>query len=122
MNITLSDFIKEAMTAIVHGIKEGQKDASVGDHIAPLIQGRRRNEQGNFHLKGDPKSQATIVQFDVQVTTAQGEGGKGHGKAKFWVLYVVEAEVGATGSMKSTSSRSHRLKFAVPVKLPKRGA
>jgi hypothetical protein len=62
--IELSEFIAEAVTSIVRGIQQGQA-SDVGDHIAPLIQGEKRNEYGNFHLKDDPSNQATIVQFDV---------------------------------------------------------
>ena len=66
--IELNDFIAEALTSIVKGIQQGQK-SDVGDHIAPLIQGEKRNEYGNFHLKDDQSNRATIVQIDVQVAT-----------------------------------------------------
>ncbi len=58
--IELSDFIAEALASIVQGIRNGQK-SEVGDHIAPLIQGKDRNAHGNFHLKDDKSNQATPI-------------------------------------------------------------
>ena len=37
--LELSDFIAEALTSIVKGIQRGQA-SDIGDHIAPLIQGK----------------------------------------------------------------------------------
>ena len=99
--IELSAFISEAVTSIVRGIQLGQK-ADVGDHIAPLIQGEKRNEYGNFHLKGDTANQATIVQFDVQVTTEKSAEGGPAGKGKFQ-LFVVDLEIGATAKVASNT-------------------
>ena len=46
--IELDDFICEAVTSIIRGIKKGQ-ESDVGEYIAPLIQGKQRNNYGNFH-------------------------------------------------------------------------
>lgn len=116
--VELDDFIAEAMTAIVHGIQKGQ-ESDVGDHIAPLIQGTKRNDYGNFHLKADRSNQATIVQFDVQVATEFQAEGTGSGKASF-KLYVVDLEIGAGGGTATKSSNLHRLQFAIPIKIPLR--
>lgn len=114
----LDDFISSALTAIVWGIKKGQS-TDVGDHIAPLIQGKQRNERGNFHLKDDDSNQATIVEFDVQVTsgTESKIGGTGQGKFK---LFVVEAKAGGGGEQSEKISHVHRLQFAIPIKIPTR--
>jgi hypothetical protein len=117
--IALDDFIAQALTSIVQGIKKGQA-SDVGDHIAPLIQGHSRNEHGNFHLKDDTSNQATIVQFDVQVATEAQREGEVAGKGSF-KLYVVNVELGGGGNLSTKSSNLHRLQFAVPVKLPLRG-
>ena len=103
--IPLEDFIAQALTSIVHGIKKGQA-SDVGDHIAPLIQGESRNEHGNFHLKGDPSNQATIVQFDVQVATEGQQEGGGTAKGSF-KLYVVNVELGGGGKATTKSSNLH---------------
>lgn len=115
--IELDDFIAEALISIVQGIKKGQESA-VGDHIAPLIQGKNRNAHGNFHLKGDDSNQATIVQFDVQVATEENKAGEGGAKGKFR-LFVVDAELGASASLSTKDSNLHRLQFAIPVVIPK---
>jgi hypothetical protein len=116
--IELDDFIAEALTSIVQGIRKGQESA-VGDHIAPLIKGKDRNAHGNFHLKGDDSNQATIVQFDVQVATELNKtaGGSAKGKVR---LFVVNAELGGEGNFATKASNLHRLQFAIPVKIPKR--
>ncbi len=119
--VELDEFIAEAMTSIVRGIKRGQNDTDVGGHIAPLIQGGKRNEHGNFHLKGDESNQATIVQFDVQVATEVQSEGTGSGKGKFR-LYVVDLEVGAGGKLATKSSNLHRLQFSIPIKIPTRSS
>ena len=116
--INLDDFIAEALTSIVQGIKKGQ-EMEVGDHIAPLIQGKDRNVHGNFHLKGDKSNQATVVQFDVQVGTEMDESCEGGAKGKFR-LFVVNAEFGAGGKLSTKASNLHRLQFSIPVKIPKR--
>lgn len=116
--LELQDFISESMTSIIRGIQTAQ-ETDVGDHIAPLIQGEKRNDLGNFHLKGDDQNQATIVQFDVQVAAKQtksgDEGAKGGVK-----LYVVDMELGANAQVANEASNIQRLKFAVPLKIPKR--
>ncbi len=114
--IELDEFIAEALTSIVGGIKKGQ-ESSVGDHIAPLIQGKDRNAHGNFHLKGDDTNQATIVQFDVQVTTEMNKAGEGGAKGRFR-LFVIDAELGASGQLSTKASNLHRLQFAIPIKIP----
>jgi len=114
--VELDEFIAEALTSIVRGIKRGQA-SDVGDHIAPLIQGAKRNDYGNFHLKDDQSNQATIVQFDVQVATDVQTEGTGNGKGKFR-LYVVDLEVGGGGKLAQKSSNLHRLQFAIPIKIP----
>lgn len=118
--VELEDFIAETVTAIVRGIQKGQMDPEVGDHIAPLIQGEKRNDVGNFHLKGDDSNQATVLQFEVSVgaKTTEAKGGAGKAKAR---LFVIDFEVGGDtkGNVEATSV--HKLKFAIPVKIPKRG-
>ena len=116
--LDLEDFIAETMTSIVRGIRKGQSDAEVGDHIAPLIQGEKRNDFGNFHLKGDDSNQATVLQFEVSVAAKATESEDGTGKVKAR-LYVVDFEVGGDKKGMAESSSIHKLKFAIPVKIPK---
>ena len=116
--LELEDFVAETMTAIVRGIKKGQ-ESDVGDHIAPLLQGEKRNDFGNFHLKDDNSNQATVLQFEVSIgaTSVKTQAGTGKAKAK---LFVVDFEVGGDKKGQVESSSIQKLKFAIPVKIPKR--
>ena len=116
--LELEDFISETMTSIVRGIKKGQK-SDVGDHIAPLLQGKKRNEFGNFHLKDDDSNQATILQFEVSIGAKSVETKDGAGKAKA-KLFVVDFEVGGDKKGQVETSSVQKLKFAIPIKIPKR--
>jgi hypothetical protein len=115
--IPLDEFIAQALTSIVQGIKLGQADEDVGSHIAPLIQGEGRNSHGNFHLKDDTTKQATIVQFDVQVSTEASRAGKAGVEGGF-KLYVVDVKLSGGGDAATKTSNLHRLQFAVPVQIP----
>lgn len=119
--LTLEDFIAETMVSIVRGIKKSQNEPDVGDHIAPLIQGGQRNEFGNFHLKKDTSNQATIVQFEVSVgvqdTKTAGANAKLMAK-----LVVVGGQLGGGVTGQTESSSAHKLKFSIPVRIPKRTA
>lgn len=117
--LELEDFISESMISIVKGIKKAQADPLVGDHIAPLLQGEKRNDFGNFHLKGDTANQATVLQFEVSVGVTSTDGGGASGKAKA-KLIVVEIEAGGEVKSQREHATSHRLKFAVPIRIPTR--
>ena len=116
----LDEFIQSALIAIAKGISEGQRNKNFGEYVAPLIQGKRRNEQGNFHLKGEPASQATIVQFDVQVTTEVKREAKVNAGAKIRLM-VVEAELRGAGDGARRMGTAQRLQFSIPLKLPSVG-
>jgi len=118
--IDLEDFIAAALTSIARGIRSAQTDAEFGGYVAPLLQGEKRNDFGNFHLKNDQSRQATVVQFDVQVgtestTVTEGKGGL---RAR---LVVVDLEVGGGRSGSAGATSLHRLQFNVPVEIPSNG-
>ena len=117
--IELDHFIHEALTSIVAGIRRAQADPEFGQYVAPLLQGDRRNDFGNFHLKGDQTRQATVVQFDVQVgSESKSEmAGKGATRAR---LVVVDFELGGQGTSSTGATNLQRLQFNVPVEIPTR--
>ena len=115
--IELEDYISEAMNAIVRGIKKGQA-SDIGDHIAPLIQGEKRNDRGIFHLKDDNTNQATIIQFEVQVTSKHQQDAGANAKGKFR-LYVVDVEIGGNGKIAVEQSNTQKMQFSIPVKIPR---
>jgi hypothetical protein len=113
----LEDFIDAALTSIVRGIRRAQADPELGSFVAPLLQGPKRNDFGNFHLKNDETRQATVVQFDVQVgteTTTVTEG-KGGVRAR---LVVVDVDLGGGRNSSAGATSLHRLQFNVPVEIP----
>lgn len=116
--LELEDFIAETMISIVRGIQKGQ-ESEVGEYIAPLIQGSQRNDFGNFHLKDDDTNQATVLQFEVSVSakTMDSQGETGEVKAK---LFVVDIGVGGDKKSQLESSSLQKLKFAIPITIPKR--
>ena len=117
--LELKDFIAKTMTSIVKGIQQGQADEDVGDHIAPLIQGEKRNEFGNFYLKEGDQNQATVLQFEVSVAAKSSDSNQVTGAVEA-KLYVVDLNLGGGKKGSEEHSSVHKLKFAIPIKIPKR--
>lgn len=116
--LELEDFIAETMISIIRGIQKGQ-ESEVGGYIAPLIQGKQRNEFGNFHLKDDDTNQATVLQFEVSVGTKSSDSQGAADKTNI-KLFVVDIGVGGDKKSQLESSSLQKLKFAIPVTIPKR--
>lgn len=117
--VELNEFIAEALTSIVSGIMKAQQNEATGDYIAPLITGEKRNDYGNFHLKNNQDSQATIVQFDVEVTSelAAKSSGEGGGDFKLWV---VNMKAKGSGEVSGKHAGTQKLQFAIPLKIPQK--
>jgi len=117
--IELEDFIAETMIAVASGIVKAQQDDSVGIYIAPLIQGQKRNDFVNFHLKGDDRNQATVLQFEVNIGAKSIDEKAAGGKVKA-KLYVVDVEVGGDAKEQVETSNLQKLKFSVPLQIPQK--
>jgi hypothetical protein len=115
--IELDEFIQMTLLSIVRGIRGAQGDEQFGLFVAPMLRGEKRNDVGNFHLKDDTSRQATVIQFDVQVATQSTSQVDGRGGLKAR-LYVVDVDLGGSGSSTSGSATTHRLQFAIPVEIP----
>jgi len=88
----LEEFVKEALEAILHGVRDAQSSYT-GSAAAPPESDRM-----------NPLGREDIVKFDVAVTIEAGSSVEGSGKGKF--LSVVEVGGGAT---------SNRVQFEVSV-------
>jgi len=88
----LEEFVKEALEAILHGVRDAQSGYT-GSAAAPPESDRM-----------NPLGREDIVKFDVAVTIEAGSSVEGSGKGKF--LSVVEVGGGAT---------SNRVQFEVSV-------
>jgi hypothetical protein len=117
----LSEFVEMSLIQIIEGVNRAQKatrlagrHASEADVVNPAIM---------YSADGAPKGKyfATIernlvhfVDFDVAVTTESTLGTSGGGKIR-----VLGIGVGAEGSTQSKDLTASRIKFQVPISLPR---
>ena len=107
----LKNFVAETLRQIIAGVKEVQDEAeSMGAKVNPN------------HIASEDKSLmwvigmdqvVQVVEFDVAVTTTEGD------KAKGGIgIFVGPLGVGVQGENETVNSTQNRIKFSVPVKLP----
>jgi hypothetical protein len=88
--MNLDTFVTEALTQVLGGISAANEKI-IGSQPSP-------NAARPFLLKhGGKKDEGSGIEFDLAVTVKSERGGKGSIKGKF--LQVIEAEVGASGSI-----------------------
>ena len=117
----LEEFITTTLTQIINGVQKAQldtKDAAVAQGEADLV-----NPQVMYGGDDAPKGKhyATIgrnvvqmVDFDVAVTTQE----SADAKAGFGV-FVAGIALGTKGGVSSQDSAIRRIKFQVPIALPR---
>jgi hypothetical protein len=112
----LKEFISEALTQIVQGVQEAQagvKDS--GAEINPRVMGGIEYvAKHGGGLETQNGNYAQIVEFDVAVTATEGKGTKGG-------IGIVAGAInlGSSGQSNTENSSVSKLKFKVPVALPK---
>ena len=101
----LETFIAEALRQIVKGVRQAQQH---GDCKGATINSKRRNLPGSI--------EPAEIEFDVAVTVS--EGSERQGKGTIGVASVI----GVGGQVKSTTASStvSRIKFSIPVVLPRK--
>jgi hypothetical protein len=107
----LSEFIRETLRGIVTGVANAQADAEIGKYISPTFRfemGHQKDHRGVF-VHGS--NNHTVVEFDVAVTSETAAGAKGG----FKVLVLGSASVDA----EHTRGTASRIKFSVPILLPR---
>lgn len=102
----LKQFVKETLTQIIQGVSEAQGEASLsGGRVNPSFSGPGTDQHGCL---------IGFVEFDVAVSVSEGTGSKaGIG------IFVGEVGLGAKGESTSASGSMSRIKFKVPVTLPR---
>jgi hypothetical protein len=102
----LREFISRALCDIVNGVKDAQKETDKGTIVPGVSSSFKAIETGISEL--------TAIEFEVTVKTDERSGSE----AK---LNVVAAFVGGGVKGESDTSSGHaaKLKFRVPVKLPR---
>lgn len=110
----LKDFVGETLKQIIDGVITAQQHAGqAGAAVNPDKLFTSEAAPGQMFV-GHNALPANAVDFDVLVSTAQDD------KAKGGVgLFVGPIGVGAQGEAGSASSTSNRIKFSVPILLPR---
>ena len=110
----LKEFISQSIQQIVAGVYEAQKKHGTDARINPSDL-RLGSETGQKHLFDfDSHMLLSNIEFDVAVTTEEGKGAKG-GIGVFVGSFVL----GSQGQSEIKNSSFSRLKFNVPICLPK---
>jgi len=110
----LREFVSETLTQIVEGVKNAQSNATEsGATVNPRLSTshEQAGKQG-FLFTGDAYAQ--IVQFDVALTVTEGTGSKGG-----IGVFAGAINLGSSGQSQNESSSVSRVKFSVPLSLPK---
>lgn len=110
----LRDFVSETLTQIVEGVKSAQsKAAESGATVNPhLTTAHEQAGKQGFLWTGDAYAQ--VVQFDVALTVTEGTGTKGG-----IGVFAGAINLGSSGQSQNESSSVSRVKFSVPLSLPK---
>ena len=110
----LQEFITQSITQIVNGVKKAQDqnetDARVNPSDLRLGDGVTHKELYDF----EHHMLLTRVEFDVAVTTEDSKGTKGG-----IGVFVGSVGLGTQGQSEARNSFVSRLKFSVPISLPK---
>ena len=113
----LKDFITETFKKIVDGVIAAQEySGPKGARISPSGL-TSRTDQGQMLWDRATAEIATLIEFDVVVTTAEGTATKG-GVG----IFVGPVALGSQGQSDAAKSSNSRIKFSVPVHLPKSDA
>ena len=114
-NMKLQEFISATIKEIIDGVTDAQAYGKTkGARVSPnnLL---FRNDQGhNIFWDGETGEIATVIDFDVAVTTSEGTGTKGG-----IGIVVGPIALGSQGKSDASKSSESRIKFTIPIQLPK---
>jgi len=111
--MNLQEFVAETLTQIIDGVREAQTRAKDGDAtVNPGLNATAENAKyGIFNASG---TAAQLVQFDVALTGMEGTETKGGIGVVAGVF-----NLGSTGHSQAENSSVSRVKFSVPLVLPR---
>lgn len=111
----LKEFITLALTSIIDGVKDAQKETSDGKEgeVNPSLMTHTSilHEQGR-QISGNGKL-VQSVKFDVAVTATEGTGTKGG-----IGIFMGAVNLGSQGESKASQATVSRIQFEVPISLP----
>ena len=111
----LAEFVSQTLTQIATGVSQA-RDAveKLGGEVSPRphMTTDSGSKLGLVYTK-DGSNAASIVQFDVALTVAQGTGTKGG-----IGVFAGAINLGSSGQSTAENSSVNRVKFAVPMVLP----
>lgn len=117
----LAEFVEMSLVQIINGVSRAQKatrlsgrDISEADIINPAIMDRAENAPKGKYYITIYNNLVLFVDFDVAVTTESTLGASGGGRIR-----VLGVGVGAEGSTQSKDVTASRIKFQVPISLPR---
>lgn len=112
--MTLEDFISETLKQIITGVKAAQEISKENGASINPPNIKFRTDQGMKYWDGHSGSPVENIEFDIALTTIEGSSAKGG-----LGIFVGAAGIGAQGQSNSTNQTVNRLKFSVPLMLPK---
>ena len=109
----LKDFIEEALTQIVEGVKSAQDKAKEQNaFISPA--GVRTNNDNNMRIevcgKNIPLHQ---IDFEIALTSSEGKGNKGG-----IGVFLGNIGLGTQGTSENNNTSMTRIRFSVPILFP----
>lgn len=110
----LKEFVSQTLSQIIDGVTDAQDSVSdKGGEINPHLNTSHEQlgKQGFLFTSEGP---AQIVQFDVALTVTEGTGTKGG-----IGIFAGAINLGSSGESSAQNSSVSRVKFSVPLRLPK---
>lgn len=112
----LKEFIKTALADIVSAVRETQEEVKEYATIAPLMS---RGEKESSVLMKDGVAHVSNIDFDVAVTAETKENTENGLKAGIKVAGILNFGVGSKGDATESSQSISRIRFSIPVLLPR---
>ena len=107
----LKDFISETLKQIIEGVASAQE---FGATRGALVNPKGLKSSKAEYLDEATGEAASLIAFDVAVTTVEGQGTKG-GVG----VFIAPFTLGSQGQSDSSTSTVSRVKFSIPAHLPK---
>jgi hypothetical protein len=117
----IAEFVEATLCQIIDGVSRAQKATRLaGKHVSeadiinpPVMYSGDSAPKGKYYAT-QARNLVHFVQFDVAVTTEATDAVSGGGKIR-----VLGIGAGAEGSMSSKETVASRVKFEVPIALPR---
>lgn len=111
MTIDVEEFVNAALTKVLRAISNAQNDEEVGEQIAPMVRGDVKIDPA-YGVAAHNGQLWSVMEIDIAITASSETEASGGAGLK---IPVIEAQVGAKGSVTSTQNGVSRIKFSVPI-------